>query len=431
VSKRKIKTIRARQVWTSRGQATLEVEVGLRYGAMGRAIAPIGQSIASGEAVSIQVEGGETAIEEIASHLKGRDATDQESIDKALIDLDGTADKSRLGGNTLITTSIAVARAAASARRVALWRHLSEIDATPFMLPPFMPMPHVQVFGGGLHAEGRLDIQDVMAVPVGADNYAQALEWCATITAKARDIMNDAGNLRGGTPQGGLWPAFKRNEEALEAMLRAIEGAGLRPGKDVGISLDLAASQLGQKGKYRLALDNKIIDSDALSGTLVDWIERYPIIAVEDPLGEGDKEGMVRFTWAVGKRVQVSGDDFLVTNAARISAAARARACNAVSISPSQVGTLSETLAAIKAARKAGFGLIAQARSGDSEDTAIVDLCIAWGLGQLKAGGLSRGERTAKWNQGLRIAEALEEGGKLPPPSNFAWGAWGGKMVRD
>jgi len=426
VSKSKIKTIRTRRVWTSRGQATLEVEAGLRYGGTGRAIAPIGQSIASGEAVSIQVESGEAAIEEIASHLKGRDATDQESIDKALIDLDGTADKSRLGGNTLIATSIAVARAAASARRVALWRHLSEIDAAPYMPPPFMPMPHVQVFGGGIHAEGHLDIQDVMAVPAGADNYAQALEWCAAITAKARDIMNDAGKLRGVTPQGGLWPAFKRNEEALETMLRAIEGAGLRPGKDVGISLDLAASQLGQKGKYRLALDNKNIDSDALSGTLVDWIERYPIIAVEDPLSEGDKEGMVRFTWAVGKRVQVSGDDFLVTNAARIRAAARARACNAVSISPSQAGTLSETLAAVRAARKAGFGLIAQARSGDSEDTAIVELCIAWGLGQLKAGGLSRGERTAKWNQGLRIAEALGEGGKLPPASSFAWRSLGG-----
>ncbi len=363
----------------------------------------------------------EIVIEEIASHLKGLDATDQENIDKALTDLDGTADKSRLGGNTLIATSIAVARAAAAARRMPLWQHLSEAD-----FPPYMPMPHVQVFGGGIHAQGRLDIQDVMAVPAGADNYAQALEWCAAITAKARDNMNDAGNLRGVTPQGGLWPAFKRNEEALEAMLRAIEGAGLRPGKDVGISLDLAASQLGQKGKYRLALDNKKIDSDALSGTLVDWIERYPIIAVEDPLSEGDKEGMVRFTWAVGKRVQVTGDDFLVTNAARIRAAARARACNAVSISPSQAGTLSETLAAIKAARKAGFGLIAQARSGDSEDTAIVDICVGWGLGQLKAGGLSGGERTAKWNQGLRIAEALEEGGKLPPPSSFVWGSRGG-----
>ena len=217
-----------------------------------------------------------------------------------------------------------------------------------------------------------------------------------------------------------------RLQAQLAELTRAIEAAGFAPGRDMAISLDVAASEFGAKGKYKLARDGKEMDSDGLSGLLVDWIERYPIVAVEDPLAEGDKEGMVRFTWAVGKRVQVIGDDFLVTSAERIRKAAGDGACNAALIKPNQAGTLSETRAAMKAAAKAGFGTIVSARSGESEDTAIVHLAVGWGAGQLKVGSITRGERTAKWNEGLRIAETLggdgNSDGPLPPASSFPWG---------
>jgi enolase len=233
--------------------------------------------------------------------------------------------------------------------------------------------------------------------------------------------MKEAGRLHGVADEGGLWPDFDDNEQPLDMLVRAIEAAGLKPGRDMAISLDIAASQFGVKGRYQLAREERTLDSDGLTGMLVDWVERYPIVAVEDPLSEGDKEGMIRFTWAVGKRVQVIGDDFLVTSARRIRAAARDGACNAVLIKPNQAGTLSETRAALLAARKAGFGAIVSARSGETEDVSIVHLAVGWGVEQLKVGSITRGERTAKWNEGLRIADQLEDGGRLPPRSQFPW----------
>lgn len=438
MSKTKIKSTRARRVWDSRGRPTVEVEITLRYGAKGRAIAPAGASVGTGEARERR-DGGDPfggygvsgAVEatngEIAKALKGKDAADQEALDKLLIELDGTADKSRLGGNALIATSMAAAQAAAAAHRRPLWQYLGETDGGKKAgKTPFLPLPEIQIFGGGVHAGGRVDVQDFMVIPIGAESYAQALDWCADIYRAAGALMADAGTLRGVADEGGLWPVFGKNEDALETLVRAIEKAGLKPGLEAAISLDLAASEFGCKGKYRLALDGNDLDSDGLSGLLVDWIERYPIVAVEDPLAEGDKEGMVRFTWAVGKRVQVIGDDFLVTSASRIRAAAKAKACNAVLIKPNQAGTLTETKAALKAAHKAGFGAIASARSGESEDTAIVHLAVGWGIKQLKVGSIARGERTAKWNEGLRIADALggPEGndGPLPPAKSFPWG---------
>ncbi len=435
MSKTKIKSVHGRRVWDSRGRPTVEVEITLRYGASGRAIAPAGASMGTGEAVELR-DGGpafggygvaaalEAVNGEIAAGLKGKDAQDQEAVDKLLIDLDGTADKSRLGGNAIIATSLAAAHAAAAAHRMALWKYLHEKETggKSAANAPFLPLPEVQIFGGGVHAGGRVDVQDFMAIPIGAENFVQALDWIADVTRAAGQLMADAGKISGVADEGGLWPDFDRNEDALETLVRAIEAAGLVPGRDMGISLDLAASEFGSKGKYTLSRDGRELDSDGMSGLLVDWIERYPIVAVEDPLAEGDKEGLVRFTWAVGKRVQVVGDDFLVTSANRIRAAAKAGACNAVLIKPNQAGTVTETRAALKAARKAGFGAIASARSGESEDVSIIHLAIGWGIEQVKVGALVRGERTAKWNEGLRIAEAIGGGGPLPPSSAFPWG---------
>jgi len=430
VSNSKIKSTRARRVWDSRGRPTVEVEVTLNYNARGRAIAPAGASTGTGEAVEVRdggeafggfgVEGALAAVNgEIARALKGRDAADQDAIDKILIDLDGTADKSRLGGNAMIATSLAVAHAAAAARKVPLWRSLHDQENTPG--PAFLPLPEIQIFGGGAHAGSRVDVQDYMVTAVGAETFAQALEWTTDVYRAATRLMKEAGRLHGVADEGGLWPDFDDNEQPLDMLVRAIEAAGLKPGRDMAISLDIAASQFGVKGRYQLAREERTLDSDGLTGMLVDWVERYPIVAVEDPLSEGDKEGMIRFTWAVGKRVQVVGDDFLVTSARRIRAAARDGACNAVLIKPNQAGTLSETRAALLAARKAGFGAIVSARSGETEDVSIVHLAVGWGVEQLKVGSITRGERTAKWNEGLRIADQLEDGGRLPPRSQFPW----------
>ncbi|MBC8338276.1 MAG: phosphopyruvate hydratase [Alphaproteobacteria bacterium] len=440
----KIKSIRARQVWDSRGRPTVEAEVLLNYNARGRAIAPAGASTGTGEAVDRR-DGGEAfggfgvkkalaAInEDIAPALKGLNAANQDAIDKALIELDGTADKSRLGGNAMIATSLAVAHAAAAAYKMALWQYLHEQENSG--QAPFLPLPEIQIFGGGAHAGGRVDVQDYMVTATGAETYAQALEWTADVYRAASRLMAEEGRLHGVADEGGLWPDFDDNEQALDMLVRAIEAAGLKPGQDMAISLDIAASQFGSKGRYRLARDDRTLNSDELSGMLVDWVERYPIVAIEDPMAEGDKEGMVRFTWAVGKRVQVIGDDFLVTSVGRIRAAARDKACNAVLIKPNQVGTLSETKAALEAARKAGFGAIVSARSGETEDVSIVHLAVGWGVEQLKVGSITRAERTAKWNEGLRIADQLKEmglegegqqpGGALPPRSRFPWGKGG------
>ena len=429
MSKTSIKSIVGRRVWNSHGQPTIEVEVTLRYGASGRAIAPSGAFMATGEAVSLDVEAAIHGVYgEIAKALKGEDAADQQHIDRVLIDLDATADKSRLGGNAMIATSLATAQAAAADARMPLWQYLRQSGEIP--APTFLPLPEVQIFGSAANASGgAVDVQDYMIIPTGADSFVQALDWSAAVTHAAADLMAEAGTLRGVTDQGGLWPNFQRNEDALDLLLRAIEAAGLAPGRDMCLSLDIAASRFGAKGKYHLHRDGQTLDSDGLSGLLVDWIERYPIVSIEDPLAEGDKEGMIRFTWAVGKRVQVVGDDSLITKATRIRAAGRDGACNAVLINPGQAGTLSETLAALTAAGKAGLSAIASARSGDSEDTGIVHLAAGWDIPQIKVGAIMRGERTAKWNEGLRIAEAIaalggegaDKDGPLPPASSFPW----------
>lgn len=438
MSKNIIKKVHGRRVWDSRGRPTVEVDVILRYGALGRAIAPAGASTGSGEAVELRdggdafgghdVTGAVDAVNgEIKDALKGMDVRDQAAIDQALIELDGTENRSRLGGNALIATSMAALHAAAAAEKLPLWQYLGPFGGNSDA--QVLPLPEIQIYGGGAHAAGRVDIQDFMAVAVGADTYARALDWTAEVYRAAGNILSESGRLQGVADEGGFWPAFESNEEGLELLVRAIEAAGLTPGQDIAISLDIAATEFGRDGRYTLSRDGREMDSDGLSGMLVDWVERYPIVSIEDPLGEDDPEGLTRFTWAVGKRVQVVGDDFLVTNADRVARAAKAKACNAVLVKPNQAGTVAETKAAFEAAKKAGYGAIISARSGETEDATIVHLGVGWGVKQLKVGSFARSERMVKWNEGLRIAEAIHDStgaqpvdGALPARREFPWG---------
>lgn len=407
-----IAQVKGRRVWDSRGRPTVEAEVRLAGGAAGRAIAPAGASRGRGEAVDLR-DGGErlggfdvqTALAhvngEIAAALSGADAAGQDAVDRILIDLDGTPDKGRLGGNALIAVSMAVAHAAAAAAGEPLWRYLGGEK------PGRMPVPQVQIFGGGAHAGRRVDIQDFMVVALAADSFCQALEWTAEVYRAAGRLMEEAGTLQGVADEGGYWPVFATNEEGLETLVRAIEDAGFVPGDEIAVCLDVAASQLGVGGRYRLGLEGRELDSDGLGEMLAGWIERYPIVSIEDPLAEDDEEGFRRFMRAVGGKVQVVGDDFLVTDAGRVRRAAAAGACNALLVKPNQAGTLSEARAALEAARAAGWGTIVSARSGETEDVTIVHLAVGWDAGQIKVGSFARSERMAKWNEGLRIEESL------------------------
>jgi enolase len=394
----------------------------LAGGAMGRAIAPAGTSTGSGEAVELRdgearfggrdVRGAVAAIDgEIAGALTGHDATDQEAIDRTLIELDGTPDKHRLGGNALVAVSMAALHAAAGAAGRPLYQHLLGQIGSEVLLPA----PEIQIFGGGAHAGRRVDIQDFMVVAPAAHTFDQALEMIAEVYRAAGALMAERGLLQGVADEGGFWPAFDTNEAALDALMRAIERAGFIPGQEIALSLDIAASEFGENGHYRLALDGRTLDSDAMAEMLIGWLDRYPIASIEDPLAEDDAEGLRRFTAAVGHRVQIVGDDFLVTSADRVRKAAAQGACNAVLIKPNQAGTISEAKAALDAARAAGWDAIVSARSGETEDVTIVHLAVGWGVGQIKVGSFARSERMAKWNEALRIEEALGPRARFAP----------------
>ncbi|MEJ8837517.1 phosphopyruvate hydratase [Ramlibacter sp. AN1133] len=403
-----IQSVLARRIWDSRGRPTVEVEVINSDGTSGLGIAPAGASRGSREAVELR-DGGERfggrdvqqalagIAREIAPALVGRDAADQADIDALLIALDGTPAKSRLGGNALIATSLAVLHAAAAQARLPLWRHLAQGREVR------LPLPQIQIFGGGAHAGQRVDIQDFMVIATGAASFSQALEMTAEVYRAAGELMAQRGALAGVADEGGWWPSFTRNEEALDTLVAAIERAGYVPGEQVAIALDIASSEFGHGGRYRLALENEELDSDALCERLVRWVERYPIVSIEDPLAEDDEPGLVAFTRAVGDRVQVVGDDYLVTSADRVRAAAAAGACNCVLVKPNQAGTVTETRAALDAAQALGYGTIVSARSGETEDVAIVHLATGWNAGQLKVGSFARSERMAKWNEGVRL----------------------------
>ena len=407
-----IKSILARRVWDSRGRPTVEAEVVLNDGSLGRAIAPAGASKGTREALELR-DGGDRfggldvmravghVNGEISNALVGTKADNQSALDQALIDLDGTINKSRLGANATLAVSMAAAHAMAAASDMPLYRYLGNEKIGR------LPMPQIQIFGGGAHAGRRVDVQDFMVVCPGASSFAQALEWTAEVYRHAGLLMAQRGSLFGVADEGGWWPDFSSNEQALEMLVLAIERAGFIPGDQVAIALDIAASEFGQKGQYRLGLESRELDSDGMIEMLLRWVEKYPIVSIEDPLAEDDSVGFSRFTKAIGHRLQIVGDDFLVSNSNLIREAAKLGAANTVLLKPNQRGTLSETLEAWKVAQELGYSAIVSARSGETEDTTIVDLAIGWNVGQLKVGSFARSERMVKWNHALRIEEQL------------------------
>ncbi len=407
-----IKSIFARRVWDSRGRPTVEAEVILNDGSLGRAIAPAGASKGTREALELR-DGGDRfggldvmkAVghinEEITKALVGTKADNQSALDQALIELDGTGNKSRLGANATLAVSMAAAHAMAAASGMPLYRYLGNGKIGR------LPMPQIQIFGGGAHAGRRVDVQDFMVVCSGATSFAQALEWTAEVYRHAGLLMAQRGSMFGVADEGGWWPDFSSNEQALEMLVLAIERAGFVPGDQVAIALDIAASEFGQQGQYRLGLESRELDSDGMIEMLLRWVEKYPIASIEDPLAEDDAVGFSRFTKAIGHRLQIVGDDFLVSNSTLIREAAKLGAANTVLLKPNQRGTLSETLEAWKVAQELGYSAIVSARSGETEDTTIVDLAIGWNVGQLKVGSFARSERMVKWNHALRIEEQL------------------------
>jgi enolase len=407
-----IREVLCRRVWDSRGRPTVEAEIHLADGSCGRAIAPSGASRGAHEAVELRDNdaafGGQgvskalAAIREvIRPALLGRRANDQSAVDARLIELDGTAQKARLGGNATIAVSMAAAHAAAASADMPLWRYLAQGNMVR------LPMPMVQLFGGGAHAGRRIDLQDFLIVPLGAHSFNEALAMAAEVYRAGGALMAELGRLAGVADEGGWWPAFSSNEEALDRAVQAIERAQFRPGEDVALAIDVAASQFHDNGRYRLAADREELDTEALVARLAQWCERYPIVSIEDPVAEDDDDGMRLITARVGERVQIVGDDYLVTSAERVREAAARGACNAALIKPNQAGTLTETRAAFDAARAVKWKIVISARSGETEDVTIVHLAVGWQADQLKVGSFARSERMAKWNEGIRIEEAL------------------------
>jgi enolase len=409
-----IAKIHGRRVWDSRGNPTVEVDVVLEDGTLGRAIAPAGASRGTREAIDLR-DGGKalrgmdvqkalaSVNGPIAKALVGRDVADQAGADGALLALDPSPLKAELGGNATVATSLSVLHAAAASVQKPLWRHVADHYGTT----PRLPLPEIQIFGGGAHAGRRVDIQDFMIMVPGARSFDEVMEVTNAVYFAAGDIMTRKGKAAGVADEGGWWPMFDSNEEALETLVQAIENAGEKPGENVVISLDIAASEFGKNGTYRLALEDREMDSGALIDMLGGWLDSYPIASIEDPVGEDDPEGMAEFTRRFGSRVQIIGDDYLVTNAGLVEEAANAGACNAVLIKVNQAGTVTESVDTFKAAQTHGWGAIVSARSGETEDTSISHLATGLGGGQLKVGSFTRSERMVKWNECLRIQDEL------------------------
>jgi len=415
-----IASVHAREILDSRGNPTLEAEVTLADGSCGRAMVPSGASTGAFEAVELRDGGSryggkgvekavDAVLDAIGPELVGFEASEQRLVDQRLLELDGTPDRSRLGANAMVAVSLACAQADAASLKVPLWKKLAGSERVA------MPVPQVQIFGGGAHARGRVDIQDYMVICIGAGSFRESLEWTAQVYHAAGARLAKRGLLQGVADEGGYWPAFKTNEEALSELVGAIADAGLEPGADVAIALDVAASQLHRAGAYHLALEGRQLSSGQLHAMLARWIERYPIVSIEDPFAETDHEAMRLFTKEFSPRIQIVGDDYFVTSEARLREGIRASACNAVLLKPNQVGTLTETRACWLAAKAAGYRAIVSARSGETEDVSIVHLAVGWGVPQLKVGSFARSERMAKWNEGLRIEESLGRSALLYP----------------
>ena len=426
-----IKSLVGRRVWDSRGHPTIEAEVHLADGSVGRAIAPAGASRGAREAIDLRDGGPKLSGKGVASALSGlqdkiapaligADPLDQRTADALIIAADPSLQKETLGGNATVAVSLAVLHAAAASKGVPLYEHVAELCGTT----PSVPLPEIQIFGGGAHAGRRVDFQDFMIMVPGAQDFDEVMEITNEVYFAAGAIMSRKGRIAGVADEGGWWPEFNSNEEALETLVAAIEHAGERPGERVVISLDVAASEFGKAGRYRLALEDRELDSGQMIDLLGQWLDSFPVVSIEDPLAEDDMEGMAEFTRRFGDKVQIIGDDYLVTNAGLVERAENDGACNAVLIKVNQSGTVSESIACYEAAVKAGWGAIVSARSGETEDVSISHLSTGLGCGQLKVGSFTRSERMAKWNECLRIQDRLGRsafvGGK--PLAGTWWG---------
>jgi enolase len=410
-----IEDITAREILDSRGNPTVEVDVLLTSGVLGRAAVPSGASTGVHEALELRDGdegryGGKGALQavsnvnmEIADELIGWDALDQKGIDEFLIELDGTPNKERLGANALLGVSLAVAKAAAQALGLPLYRYLGGVWAH------VLPVPLMNILNGGKHAADSTDLQEFMIAPVGAESFAEALRWGAEIYHSLKKVLKDKGYNTSVGDEGGFAPSLGSNAEAVEVILEAISAAGYEPGQDVFIALDPAASEFYQDGKYILQKEGCELTSAQMVDFYAAWVEKYPILSIEDGLAEDDWEGWQQLTARIGQRVQIVGDDLLVTNVERLRLGIERGAANSILIKLNQIGTLTETLAAIEMAKRAGWTAIISHRSGETEDTTIADLAVAVNAGQIKTGAPCRTDRLAKYNQLLRIEEELAE----------------------
>jgi enolase len=418
----KIRSIQAYQVYDSRGTPTLEAEIELESGERGRGTVPSGSS--TGQFEALELRDGDAgrfrgksvfkAIDnihrEIAPALAGWDIEDQPGLDHRLVELDGTPSKSRLGANAILAVSMAAANAAAAAVRKPLYETLRQSTGT------LLPLPEIQIVGGGAHANWRTDVQDFLLIAVGAQSFQEVMEITFNVYRAAGDLLRRRGALRGIADEGGYWPDFDSNEAGLQFMTEAIAAAGYEPGRDAAISLDIAASDLfdPETRRYTFNLENRSFTSDQFADLLIGWCDRFPVVSIEDPMADTDWEGWQRIAAALRRRIQLIGDDLFTTNLERIRTGISRNIANAVLIKLNQVGTVTETLAAIDLTQQAGWNAVVSARSGETEDAFISHLAVATNAGQLKVGSLARGERTAKWNEVLRIERSLGKRARFP-----------------
>lgn len=405
----------AREILDSRGNPTVEVEVILEDGAMGRAAVPSGASTGAYEAVELRDDdkgrylgrGVLKAVKNvntvIAPKLIGFDALDQVGLDRALIDLDGTPNKSQLGANAILGVSIAVAKAAANSLGVPLYKYLGGINAKE------LPVPMMNILNGGKHADNNLDIQEFMVMPVGATSFAEALRMCAEIFHNLKSVLKAKGLSTSVGDEGGFAPNLKSNEEALTVIIEAVSKAGYKPGHDVMLALDVAATELFKDGKYVLEGEGKTKSSDEMIDFYEELVNKYPIISIEDGLSEDDWDGWQKLTARLGHKIQLVGDDLFVTNTERLVKGIETGTANSILIKVNQIGTLTETFDAVEMAKRAGYTAVISHRSGETEDVTIADIAVATNAGQIKTGAPSRTDRVAKYNQLLRIEEELED----------------------
>lgn len=415
-----ISNIRARQILDSRGNPTVEADVVLSDGTVGRAAVPSGASTGAHEALELRdgaTEYGGKGVLQAAANIQGpiretlvgQSPFDQTAIDDMMLGLDGTKDKSKLGANAILAVSLAVAKAAAASRKLPLYQYVAELSGTEASAMS-LPMPMMNVMNGGEHAKGATDIQEYMIVPIGAQNFAEAIRMGAEVFHALAKVLDEEGYPTTVGDEGGYAPRVKGgNLEPISLVLRAIERAGYTPGADVALALDVAASEFYKDGVYTLATENRTMSADELIALYEKMIADYPLLSIEDGLDEEDWANWQALNGRIGQDVQLVGDDLLVTNTERLERAINERAANAILIKPNQIGSLSETIQAVKMAKSAGWRTVMSHRSGETEDTTIAHLAVGLGTGQIKTGSLSRSERIAKYNEIMRIAEANPE----------------------